>query len=153
MDNVIVTWVTENINITLVMFLLVVGAVIKHWIPAIKNNYIPLILIGLGIVIAIVLHCPIANGALVIGYIVEGLASGLSATIVHSKGKDIINDLFNKDTFSKNIEDQVDKRVAEELEKLASIDFKNVDEAIDKEMGDETDNVDISDAINEVTKD
>ena len=75
--------------------------------------------------------------------------------IVHSKGKDIIQELFNKDTFTKNIEGKVDDKVQEELEKLASVDFSDVDKKINEEMGDKSEdsNVDISDAINEVIKD
>lgn len=155
MDNVIVTWITQNINITIVVILLLIGAVFKHWITAVPNKYIPVILLLLGIILAILFHLPITNSGLIFGYIVEGIASAVAAMVTHSKGKDIIQDLFNKDTFTKNVEDKVDDKVQEELEKLASVDFSDVDEKINAEMGDDpTDaNVDISDAINEVTKD
>jgi len=92
---------------------------------------------------------------LIFGYVVEGIASAVAAMVVHSKGKDIIQELFNKDTFTKNIEGKVDDKVQEELEKLASVDFSDVDKKINEEMGDKSEdiNVDISDAINEVIKD
>ena len=155
MDNVIATWITQNINITIVVILLLIGAVFKHWITTVPNKYIPVILLPLGIILAILFHLPITNSGLIFGYIVEGIASAVAAMVTHSKGKDIIQDLFDKDTFTKNIEDKVDDKVQEELEKLASVDFSDVDEKINAEMGDDpTDaNVDISDAINEVSKD
>lgn len=155
MDNVVASWITQNINITIVIILLIIGAVFKHWITAVPNKYIPVILLPLGIILAILFHLPITNSGFVFGYIVEGIASAVAAMVTHSKGKDIIQELFNKDTFTKNVEDKVDDKVQEELEKLASVDFSDVDEKIDAEMGDKSEDasVDISDAINEVTKD
>ena len=155
MDNVIASWVTQNINTTIVVILLLIGAVFKHWIKAVPNKYIPVILLPFGVILAILFHLPITNSALIFGYIVEGIASAVAAMIVHSKGKDIIQELFNKDTFTKNIEGKVDDKVQEELEKLASVDFSDVDKKINEEMGDQSEdsNVDISDAINEVIKD
>lgn len=155
MDNVIASWITQNINITIVIILLVIGAVFKHWIKAVPNKYIPVILLPLGIILAILFHLPITNSGLIFGYIIEGIASAVAAMVTHSKGKDIIQELFNKDTFTKNVESRVDDKVQEELEKLASVDFSDVDEKINEEMGDKSEDasVDISDAINEVTKD
>ena len=156
MENVIVAQITQNINITIVVLLLIIGAIFKHWIKWVDNKYIPVILILIGIVATLVFHLPVASGTLIINYIIEGIASGIAATIVHSKGKDIIQELFDKDKIINNVEEEVDKKVSDELEKLASIDFSNVDEEIRKEMGDtesDEENVDISDAINEVTKD
>lgn len=155
MDNVIATWITQNINITIIVILLLVGGVFKHWITAVPNKYIPVILLPLGIILAILFHLPITDSGLVFGYIVEGIASAIAAMVTQSKGKDIIQDLFGNDNFSKNVEDKVDDKVQEELGKLASIDFTDVDKAIDEEVGEKTtdDSVDISDAINEVTRD
>lgn len=151
MESVIITQITNNINITIVVLLLIIGAVFKHWISFVDNKYIPVILCGLGVVFTIIFHCPISNGALVISYLIEGVASGIAATIVHSKGKDIIAELMDKDRIVENVEDEVDKVVQDQLNKLASIDFSNVDEEIAKEMGEsveETDTVDISDTFN-----
>lgn len=155
MDNVIATWITQNINITIIVILLLVGGVFKHWIAAVPNKYIPVIILPLGIILAILFHLPITNSGLIFGYIVEGIASAIAAMVAQSKGKDVIQELFDKDNFSKNIEDKVNDKVEEELGKLASIDFSDVDKAIDEEVGEKTtdDSVDISDAINEVTRD
>ncbi len=155
MDNVVATWITQNINIIIVVLLLLIGGVFKHWIQAVPNKYIPVILLPLGILFAILFHLPIKDSGLIFGYIVEGIASAVAAMVTQSKGKDIIQDLFNKDDFAKNVSDRVDDKVEEELGKLASIDFSDVDKQIDRELGeDSTDtNVDISDAINEVAKD
>lgn len=136
METVIVNQITQNINITIVVLLLIIGAIFKHWIKWVDNKYIPVILIGLGVVLTIIFHCPIESGALVIGYLIEGAASGIAATIVHSKGKDIIQELFDKDTVIKNVEDEVDDVINKKLEELGSIDFSDIDEQIDKEMGD-----------------
>lgn len=151
MESVIITQITNNINITIVVLLLIIGAVFKHWITFVDNKYIPVILCGLGVVFTIIFHFPISNGALIISYLIEGVASGIAATIVHSKGKDIIAELMDKDRIVENVEDEVDRVVQDQLNKLASIDFSNVDEEIAKEMGEsvEEDNtVDISDTFN-----
>lgn len=152
MESVIISQITNNINITIVVLLLIIGAVFKHWITFVDNKYIPVILCGLGVVFTIIFHLPIANGALVISYLIEGVASGIAATIVHSKGKDIIAELLDKDRIVANVEDEVDKVVQDQLNKLASIDFTNVDEEIEKEMNSDSstsdvDTVDISDAF------
>lgn len=151
MESVIISQITNNINITIVVLLLIIGAVFKHWITFVDNKYIPVILCGLGVVFTIIFHLPISNGALIISYLIEGVASGIAATIVHSKGKDIIAELMDKDRIVANVEDEVDKVVQDQLNKLASIDFSNVDEEIEKEMGNdcspEEDTVDISDAF------
>lgn len=151
MESVIITQITNNINITIVVLLLIIGAVFKHWITFVDNKYIPVILCGLGVVFTIIFHFPISNGALIISYLIEGVASGIAATIVHSKGKDIIAELMDKDRIVENVEDEVDRVVQDQLNKLASIDFSNVDEEIAKEMGEsveEDDTVDISDTFN-----
>lgn len=155
MDNVVATWITQNINIVIVVLLLIIGGVFKHWISAVPNKYIPVILLPLGIIFAILFHLPIENSGLIFGYIVEGIASAVAAMVAQSKGKDVIQELFDKDDFAKNVGDKVDDKVEEELGKLASIDFSDVDKAIDEEVGETTTdtNVDISNAINEVTKD
>lgn len=150
MDTVIINQITQNINITIVVLLLIVGAIFKHWIKWVDNKYIPVILIGLGVVLTIIFHFPIKNGALIIGYLIEGAASGIAATIVHSKGKDIIQDLFDKDTVIKNVEDEVDDVVNKKLEELGSIDFSDIDKQIDKEMGDNY--VDLSNEIDNANK-
>lgn len=157
MESVIIAQITQNINITIVVLLLIIGAVFKHWITFVPNKYIPVILCGLGIVLTIIFHLPIANGALVISYLIEGIASGIAATIVHSKGKDIIADLFDKERVINDVEEEVDKVVKDQLDKLASIDFSDVDAAIAEEMGESVndqepvpgvdDMVDISDAF------
>lgn len=155
MENVIVSQITKNIDITLVVVLLVVGAIFKHWITWVENKYIPVILIGLGIVLAIILQLPIHDGSAVVMCLVQGMASGIAASILHDKGKDIIKELFDKEEISKNVEDKVNDEVTKQLEKLASIDFSDVDEKIDAEMGDkvDTETVDISKEINDITND
>ena len=74
MDNVIATWITQNINITIIVILLLVGGVFKHWIAAVPNKYIPVIILPLGIILAILFHLPITDSGLIFGYIVEGIA-------------------------------------------------------------------------------
>lgn len=157
MENVIVSQITQNIDITIVVVLLIVGAIFKHWISWVDNKYIPVILIGLGMILAIVLQLPIHDGAAVVVCIIKGLASGIAATVLHDKGKDIIQELFNKEEIAKNVEDRVNDEVNKQLEKLASIDFTDVDKKIDAEMGDKTEEdqqtVDISKEINDITND
>lgn len=155
MENVIISQITQNVNITIVVLLLIIGAVFKHWITMVENKYIPVILCVLGVVFTFIFHLPITVdatlGAVIIAYIVEGIATGIAATIVHSKGKDIIADLFDKETFADNIEDGVDKIVQEQLEKLGNIDFtqldKNIEEEVTTEEKKEENLVDISEAI------
>lgn len=159
MENVIISQITSNINITIVVLLLIVGAVFKHWITAVDNKYIPVILCGLGIVFTVIFHLPIevnsTLGISIINFIIEGVASGIAATIVHSKGKDIIAELWDKDRIIENVETEVDKAVQDQLDKLASIDFTNIDEEIAKEMGEEPERteyenmVDISEVFTE----
>ena len=117
MDNVIVNQIMQNLNITIVVALLIVGAIFKHWISWVNNKYIPIILIGLGIILSIVLQLPIHDGASVVMYIIQGMASGIAASVLHDKGKDIIQELFNKEEITKNVEDRVNSEAVRKISK------------------------------------
>ena len=67
MDNVVATWITQNINIVIVVLLLLIGGVFKHWIQAVPNKYIPVILLPVGIVL----------GMLIVGFTVNGFIQGV----------------------------------------------------------------------------
>lgn len=82
----------KNVNITIVLFCLVIGAIIKHFVVKLDNTYIPLILLVSGIVFSIVLAIP--TGELktdTVNIIITGIASAVASIGIHQTGKTLMN--------------------------------------------------------------
>jgi hypothetical protein len=123
------------------------GALLKHCCAKIDNKYIPVFLIGAGIVVALVMHYPFDVKEYLLTYLIEGFASGFAATIVHQKGKDIFSALLNgtsdtliKDTLEEYMNEQSDAEedLEEEDEEIAS-EFDEEDNAAVEETSESTD--------------
>ena len=81
----------KNVNITIVLFCLVIGAVIKHFVTKLDNTYIPLILLVSGIVFSIILAIP--TGELktdTVNVIITGIASAVASIGIHQTGKTLM---------------------------------------------------------------
>ena len=82
----------KNVNITIVLFCLVIGAVIKHFVAKLDNTYIPLILLVSGIVFSIILAIP--TGELktdTVNVIITGIASAVASIGIHQTGKTLMS--------------------------------------------------------------
>lgn len=87
----IVDLASMNINIALIIVLLAVGFFIKHFIP-IDNKYIPGILGIVAILLVILMSIPFNPQKELITLLVEAIVSTFFASIIHTKGKEIIED-------------------------------------------------------------
>lgn len=117
MESAFSTIITSNIDVTIVCVLMLCGAIIKHYITKIENKYIPFILMSMGVIIAIFANVPFDPTVQNIGgVLLTGISSGLAATVFHSKGKDIINDLFLTDEFEDNIGDAMNDKIEKSTE-------------------------------------
>lgn len=134
MESAFSTIITSNIDVTIVFTLMMCGAIIKHYITKIDNKYIPCILMIMGVVIAIFVNVPFELTVQNVGSILlTGVSSGLAATVFHSKGKDIINDLFLTDSFEDSIGDAMNDKIQKStedavLQKMKEDEMNNVDE-------------------------
>ena len=82
-----------SINISLVIVLVGIGWVLKHLVPKLDNQYIPVALMCIGIVLVIALNVPFNAQEELLSLLVQGIASGFVAVMVHKGGKSIIGDL------------------------------------------------------------
>lgn len=86
----------KNVNITIVLFCLVIGAVIKHFITKFDNTYIPLVLLVTGIICSVLLAIPTGEIKTdMVNVIITGIASAAASIGIHQTGKTLIN-LGNK---------------------------------------------------------
>lgn len=100
----------SGINISLVIVLVGVGAVLKHAIKNLDNNYIPVILITLGAILVVCTNIPFNAQTELLSLLVSGMASGFCATMVHSKGRDIFGGMLGtKNEEEKNETDDIEE--------------------------------------------
>lgn len=71
---------------TIIGICLCIGYVIKNSLPSIKNRYIPLIMVTIGIILNIWINKSITPDILL-----AGMFSGLSSTGLHQTFKNILN--------------------------------------------------------------
>lgn len=83
----------SDVNITLIIVLMIMGWVLKHFAVFVKNQYIPVILVVLGIIISILLKVPFNPQEELLNLVISGGVSGYIATMAHEKGKSIFDAL------------------------------------------------------------
>ena len=76
-----------SVNPYYVIILLMLGAVLKHLMPKVNNNTIPVILIIVGCIIGILFSLPLANAQEGLQAAVCGICSGAFAVGIHQSGK------------------------------------------------------------------
>lgn len=103
------------ISFEIVILLLLIGAAIKNLevFQKVVNNYIPVILIVIGVAVALLTD---VNGlpANLVDDLIKGLASAILAVGIHSSGKNIfVNgvfvNFFVKQNFGEDLEENTDK--------------------------------------------
>lgn len=104
-----------SINISLVIVLLGIGAILKHAIKSLDNNVIPIVMIVLGVIIVLFMNAPFDPQKMLLQYLVQGIASGYCAIIVHGKSKEIYHDFIGKDLYPDD-EEQLSETEKEEKE-------------------------------------
>ena len=121
----------QNINIGVVILCLAIGFILKHVITGINNNWIPVILLVLGIIFAVIFDFSnIKTNTLNI--LITGIASGGIAIGIHQTGKTLfINNKGNAPacTVDESYEGGPpgDNNMEEENEKTESSDDSNSD--------------------------
>lgn len=80
-----ISWLTASVDFTIVGICLVVGLLVKHC-TSLNNRYIPLIVAGLGLIVAVWTHW--AEGITPV-VLLEGLFSGLASTGFHQVFKQL----------------------------------------------------------------
>lgn len=91
-------------NLIVVGVCVCLGYVIKHSIPQISNNLIPLIMGVCGVIMTVILGFPFANGEAVLTAVYSGLISGLASTGLHQAFTKLIG---AEDETEKNSEEDV----------------------------------------------
>lgn len=101
------------VDLQVVILLLLIGAALKHLgvFEKVVNNYIPAILIVIGVVIELATHSKGLPDTLVEN-LITGLASAMAAVGLHSSGKNIFaNGVFEKLFFKQNFGEDLDEEV------------------------------------------
>lgn len=95
METQITDLLTQSVNIALVIVLLAIGYIIKHFAAKINNDLIPPILLILGIIFALLLQIPDGFGSsdIILSTLVTGIASGFTSIGLHQTGKTFISTL------------------------------------------------------------
>lgn len=93
----ITTTSLSSVNIMLVIVLLGIGWVLKHLVSDLKNSLIPVVLMIIGVVLTILLALPFNPQEELLQLLVSGIASGFVASMVHEKGKGIVDALKDTD--------------------------------------------------------
>lgn len=88
----IVDLASMNINVALIIVLLAVGFFIKHVLP-VDNKYIPIILGIVAIILVVLMNIPFNPQKELITLLIEAIVSTFFASIIQSKGKDIMEGL------------------------------------------------------------
>ena len=99
------------VDLQVVILLLLIGAALKHLgvFEKVVNNYIPAILIVIGVVIELATHSKGLPDTLVEN-LITGLASAMAAVGLHSSGKNIFaNGVFEKLFFKQNFGEDLDE--------------------------------------------
>lgn len=114
------------VDLQVVILLLLIGAALKHLgvFEKVVNNYIPAILIVIGVVIELVTHSKGLPDTLVEN-LITGLASAMAAVGLHSSGKNIFANgvfekLFYKQNFGEDLDEEVEDKGSVSNEKSTS---------------------------------
>lgn len=106
------------VDLQVVILLLLIGAALKHLgvFEKIANNYIPVILIIIGVAIELITHSKGLPDTLVEN-LITGLASAMAAVGLHSSGKNIFaNGIFEKLFYKQNFGIDLDEEDGDEKE-------------------------------------
>lgn len=107
--------VTNYVDFRLVVFLLCIGFLVKHFITKFPNKLIPYLLIVVSLVYMLTTMDSISTNS-VMNAIIDAIISGAIAVGLHSSGKGIIN-IFKTDNNSENTTDtDIDEYSEEEEE-------------------------------------
>lgn len=114
------------VDLQVVILLLLIGAALKHLgvFEKVVNNYIPAILVVIGVVIELATHSKGLPDTLVEN-LITGLASAMAAVGLHSSGKNIFANgvfekLFYKQNFGEDLNEEVEDKGSVSNEKSTS---------------------------------
>lgn len=88
-----VTFLLDYVNLVVLGICLCLGYVIKTSVPKINNQKIPLIMLGLGTIVNIVVNAPNINATVILG----GMISGLASTGLYEAMRNLIDKDGKKD--------------------------------------------------------
>ena len=112
--------VANYVDFRLVVFLLCIGFLVKHFITKFPNKLIPYLLIVVSLVYMLTTMNSVSTNS-VMNAIIDAIISGAIAVGLHSSGKGIIN-IFKTDNNSENTTDTDSDEYSEEEEEEESVD-------------------------------
>lgn len=122
--------VANYVDFRLVVFLLCIGFLVKHFITKFPNKLIPYLLIVVSLVYMLTTIDSISTNS-IMNAIIDAIISGAIAVGLHSSGKGIIN-IFKTDNNSESTTDtDIDEYSEEEEEESVDEDSEVVDDISD----------------------
>ena len=119
--------VTNYVDFRLVVFLLCIGFLVKHFITKFPNKLIPYLLIVVSLVYMLTTMDSVSTNS-IMNAIIDAIISGAIAVGLHSSGKGIIN-IFKTDNNSESTADtDIDECSEEEEEESVDEDSDVVDD-------------------------
>ena len=89
----------QNVNISIVIICLVIGAILKHAVKNFNNDWIPVVLIVIGIVLSLIIAIINKNLGDPVSIVIIGIASAVAAVGLHQAGKTLY--LYSKSSDDK----------------------------------------------------
>ena len=122
--------VTNYVDFRLVVFLLCIGFLVKHFITKFPNKLIPYLLIVVSLVYMLTTMDSVSTNS-IMNAIIDAIISGAIAVGLHSSGKGIIN-IFKTDNNSESTTDtDIDEYSEEEEEESVDEDSEVIDDIND----------------------
>lgn len=122
--------VTNYVDFRLVVFLLCIGFLVKHFITKFPNKLIPYLLIVVSLVYMLTTMDSVSTNS-IMNAIIDAIISGAIAVGLHSSGKGIIN-IFKTDNNSESTADtDIDEYSEEEEEESVDEDSDAIDDMND----------------------
>lgn len=121
--------VTNYVDFRLVVFLLCIGFLVKHFITKFSNKLIPYLLIVVSLVYMLTTMDSVSTNS-IMNAIIDAIISGAIAVGLHSSGKGIIN-IFKTDNNSESTADTDIDEYSEEEEESVDEDSEVIDDIND----------------------
>lgn len=122
--------VTNYVDFRLVVFLLCIGFLVKHFITKFPNKLIPYLLIVISLVYMLITMGSVSTNN-IMNAIIDAIISGAIAVGLHSSGKGIINIFKTNNSSESTADTDIDEYSGEEEEESVDEDSEVIDDIND----------------------
>lgn len=122
--------VTNYVDFRLVVFLLCIGFLVKHFITKFPNKLIPYLLIVISLVYMLITMGSVSTNN-IMNAIIDAIISGAIAVGLHSSGKGIINIFKTNNSSESTADTDIDEYSEEEEEESVDEDSEVTDDIND----------------------